>query len=147
MSRKFAIALSLSFLLHIVLAAVLLMGDFDSEPKVAPKVVQVQTIQATIVDKSKIEAQVNKIKQKKLDDAQQLKDLEQQVASARVKRAKEEKRIKALERQRKKKLLCIEIGYTQTFTFLPDMWKGLGANINFSYTESEIERPSNVPGE
>ncbi|AOW76315.1 hypothetical protein A3Q34_05245 [Colwellia sp. PAMC 20917] len=41
----------------------------------------------------------------------------------------------------------IEIGYTQTFTFLPDMWKGLGANINFSYTESEIERPSNVPGE
>ena len=105
MSRKFAIALSLSFLLHIVLAAVFLMGDFDSEPKVAPKVVQVQTIQATIVDKSKIEAQVNKIKQKKLDDAQQLKDLEQQVASARVKRAKEEKRIKELERQRKKKLL------------------------------------------
>lgn len=105
MSRKFAIALSFSFLLHIVLAAVLLMGDFDSEPKVAPKVVQVQTIQATIVDKSKIEAQVNKIKQKKLDDAKQLKDLEQQVASARVKRAKEEKRIKALERQRKKKLL------------------------------------------
>lgn len=105
MSRKFAIALSLSFLLHIVLAAVLLIGDFDSEPKVAPKVVQVQTIQATIVDKSKIEAQVNKIKQKKLDDAQQLKDLEQQVASARVKRAKEEKRIKELERQRKKKLL------------------------------------------
>lgn len=105
MSRKFAIALSLSFLLHIVLAAVLLMGDFDSEPKVAPKVVQVQTIQATIVDKSKIQAQVNKIKQKKLDDAQQLKDLEQQVASARVKRAKEEKRIKELERQRKKKLL------------------------------------------
>ena len=105
MSRKFAIALTLSFLLHIVLAAVLLMGDFDSESKVAPKVLQVQTIQATIVDKSKIEAQVNKIKQKKLDDAQQLKDLEQQVASARVKRAKEEKRIKALERQRKKKLL------------------------------------------
>ncbi|MBA6338635.1 cell envelope integrity protein TolA, partial [Colwellia sp. BRX8-7] len=105
MSRKFAIALTLSFLLHIVLAAVLLMGDFDSESKVAPKVLQVQTIQATIVDKSKIEAQVNKIKQKKLDDAQQLKDLEQQVASARVKRAKEEKRIKELERQRKKKLL------------------------------------------
>jgi len=41
----------------------------------------------------------------------------------------------------------IEIGYTQTFTFLPDLWKGLGANVNFSYTESEIQRPSNVPGE
>lgn len=41
----------------------------------------------------------------------------------------------------------IEIGYTQTFNFLPDLWKGLGANVNFSYTESEIQRPSNVPGE
>jgi phosphoribosylformimino-5-aminoimidazole carboxamide ribotide isomerase len=41
----------------------------------------------------------------------------------------------------------IEIGYTQTFNFLPDMWKGLGVNLNFSYTESEIERPSQVPGE
>lgn len=41
----------------------------------------------------------------------------------------------------------VEIGYTQTFNFLPGMWSGLGANFNFSYTESEIERPSNVPGE
>jgi colicin import membrane protein len=105
MSRKFAIALSLSFLLHIVLAAVLLMGEFDSKPKALPKVVQVQTIQATLVDKSKVEAQVNKIKKKKLDDAKRLKELNQQVASAKKKRAKEEKRIKALERQRKKKEL------------------------------------------
>ena len=65
MSRKFAIALSLSFLLHVVLATVLLMGNFDHEPKAPPKVVQVQTIQATVVDKSKVEAQVNKIKKKK----------------------------------------------------------------------------------
>lgn len=41
----------------------------------------------------------------------------------------------------------IEIGYTQTFKFLPGAFSGLGANVNFSYTESEIERPSNVPGE
>ncbi|WNC72296.1 TonB-dependent receptor [Thalassotalea psychrophila] len=41
----------------------------------------------------------------------------------------------------------IEIGYTQTFKFLPGAFSGLGANLNFSYTESEIERPSNVPGE
>ncbi len=103
MSRKFTIALLLSFLLHAVLATVLLMGNFDHKPKPPPKVVQVQTIQATIVDKSKIEAQVNRIKKKKLDDARELRELEQQVASARKKRAKEEKRIKALERQRKKK--------------------------------------------
>ncbi|MBL4942156.1 MAG: TonB-dependent receptor [Colwellia sp.] len=41
----------------------------------------------------------------------------------------------------------IEIGYTQTFTFLPGYLSGLGANVNFSYTESEIEVPSLVPGE
>jgi len=105
MSRKFAIALSLSFLLHVVLAAVLLMGNFDHEPKAVPKVAQVQTIQATVVDKSKVEAQVNKIKKKKRDDAKRLKELNQQVASAKKKRAKEEKRIKELERQRKKKVL------------------------------------------
>ncbi|MCW8833824.1 MAG: TonB-dependent receptor, partial [Colwellia sp.] len=41
----------------------------------------------------------------------------------------------------------VEIAYTQTFTFLPGAWSGLGANINFSYTESEIEIDSPVPGE
>lgn len=41
----------------------------------------------------------------------------------------------------------IEIAYTQTFDFLPDLWKGLGVNLNFSYTESEITVPSKVPGE
>ena len=41
----------------------------------------------------------------------------------------------------------IEVSYTQTFNFLPDLWSGLGANINWSYTDSEITRPSAVPGE
>jgi phosphoribosylformimino-5-aminoimidazole carboxamide ribotide isomerase len=41
----------------------------------------------------------------------------------------------------------IEIGYTQTFSFLPSYFAGLGANVNFSYTQSEIEVPSQVPGE
>jgi phosphoribosylformimino-5-aminoimidazole carboxamide ribotide isomerase len=41
----------------------------------------------------------------------------------------------------------IEIGYTQTFSFLPSYLSGLGANVNFSYTESEIEIESSVPGE
>ena len=41
----------------------------------------------------------------------------------------------------------IEIGYTQTFSFLPGYFSGLGANVNFSYTESEIEVESKVPGE
>jgi iron complex outermembrane recepter protein len=41
----------------------------------------------------------------------------------------------------------VEVAYTQTFKFLPGLWSGLGANVNFSYTQSEIERPSTVPGE
>lgn len=41
----------------------------------------------------------------------------------------------------------IEIGYTQTFSFLPSYLSGLGANVNFSYTQSEIEVESSVPGE
>ncbi|MBL4576778.1 MAG: TonB-dependent receptor [Opitutaceae bacterium] len=41
----------------------------------------------------------------------------------------------------------IEVSYTQTFDFLPDLWSGLGVNINWSYTDSEITRPSAVPGE
>ncbi|WP_339724253.1 TonB-dependent receptor [uncultured Paraglaciecola sp.] len=41
----------------------------------------------------------------------------------------------------------IEVAYTQTFSFLPDLWSGLGININWSYTDSEITRPSAVPGE
>jgi colicin import membrane protein len=102
-SRKFAIALSLSFVIHVVLAAVLLMGNFDSKPKLPPKAAPMQAIQATIVDRSKVEAQLNKIKKKKRDDAKRIKELQQQAASAKRKRAKEEKRIKEVERQRKKK--------------------------------------------
>jgi phosphoribosylformimino-5-aminoimidazole carboxamide ribotide isomerase len=41
----------------------------------------------------------------------------------------------------------IELAYTQTFDFLPGMWKGLGVNLNYSYTKSDITLPSLVPGE
>lgn len=41
----------------------------------------------------------------------------------------------------------VELAYTQTFAFLPGAWSGLGVNLNFSYTESEITELSNVPGE
>lgn len=33
----------------------------------------------------------------------------------------------------------IELAYTQIFSFLPDMWSGLGLNISYSYTKSEVE--------
>lgn len=34
----------------------------------------------------------------------------------------------------------IELAYTEIFSFLPDMWSGLGLNASYSYTESEIQR-------
>lgn len=34
----------------------------------------------------------------------------------------------------------VEIAYTQVFSFLPDLWSGLGVNASFSHTETEIIR-------
>ncbi len=103
MDRKFTIALLLSFTVHLLIAAVLLMGNFESKPEPQPKAMPMQTIQAKLVDKSKIEAQANKIKKKKANEARRIKELQQQAAAAKKKRAKEEKRIKDQERQRKRK--------------------------------------------
>lgn len=103
MSPKYSTPLALSFAIHIVLAVVLLWGDFSTPPKPTPTAVQMEPIQAVVVEKSKVDAQINKIKKQKADDAQKLKDLENSIAAAKKKRINEEKRIKNLERQRKKK--------------------------------------------
>ena len=39
----------------------------------------------------------------------------------------------------------IEVAYTQTFSFLPAPFEGLGLSLNYSYTESEIET-ENISG-
>jgi colicin import membrane protein len=102
-SSKYSTPLALSFAIHIVLAVVLLSGDFSSPPKSTPTSVPMEPIQAVVVERSKVEAQINKIKKQKADDAQKLKDLENSIAAAKEKQVNEEKRIKSLERQRKKK--------------------------------------------
>jgi len=89
--------------MHVVLIIGLFVGDFSTPPKPTPAASEVQPIQAVAIDKRQVEAQINKIKKKKSDDAKRLKDLEKRVASAKKQRSKEEKRIKDLERQRKKK--------------------------------------------
>ena len=103
MSSKYSLPLALSFAIHVVLAAVLLWGDFSSPAKPTPTALQMEPIKAIIVERSTIEAQINKIKKQKADDAQKLIDLENSIAAAKTKRLNEEKRIKNLERQRKKK--------------------------------------------
>lgn len=103
MNPKYSIAIAFSISMHVVLAVVLMLGDFSSHPKPTPTAAPMQPIQAVAIDKSKVEAQLNRIKNKKADDAKKLRDLENSVAAAKKKRIKEEKRIKDLERQRKNK--------------------------------------------
>jgi len=102
-SSKYSVPLALSVGIHFVLAAVLLLGDFSTPPKPTPSAVPMEPIQAVVVERSKVDAQINKIKKQKADDAKKLKDLEDSIAAAKTKRLNEEKRIKNLERQRKKK--------------------------------------------
>ncbi len=103
MSSKYSNSVALSFAIHIVLAAILLFGDFSSPPKPTPIAAQMEPIQAVMVEKSAVDAQINKIKKQKADEAQKVKDLEESIAAAKAKRLKEAKRVKDLERQRKKK--------------------------------------------
>lgn len=41
----------------------------------------------------------------------------------------------------------IEISYTQVFTELPELFSGLGVNISYSYTDSEISQQTNLDGD
>ncbi len=40
----------------------------------------------------------------------------------------------------------IELAYTQIFSFLPDLWSGLGMNLSYSYTKSEVEIKTDLAG-
>lgn len=40
----------------------------------------------------------------------------------------------------------IELAYTQVFSFLPDLWSGLGVSMSYSYTESEVEFFTDLSG-
>ncbi|MCL1078695.1 TonB-dependent receptor [Parashewanella spongiae] len=41
----------------------------------------------------------------------------------------------------------IELAYSHVFDWLPDAWSGLGFNLSYSYTESEVSRLTNLGGE
>ncbi|MDF2179024.1 TonB-dependent receptor [Aliiglaciecola sp. CAU 1673] len=40
----------------------------------------------------------------------------------------------------------LELAYTHIFSFLPDLWSGLGVNASYSYTESEIQQQTTLGG-
>ena len=103
MLLKDSTPLVLSVTIHVGLAVVLLWGDFSTPPKPTPSAVQIEPIQAVIVEKSTIDAQINKIKKQEADKVRKRKELEESIAAAKRKKLNEEKRIKTLERERKKK--------------------------------------------
>jgi len=42
----------------------------------------------------------------------------------------------------------LELAYTQVFSMLPSPWSGLGVNVSYAYTDSEVSRfVSDLPGE
>ncbi len=41
----------------------------------------------------------------------------------------------------------IELGYTQTFDFLPGNWSGLGVSSSYTFNESDVERLSELGGQ
>jgi len=103
-------AVWLSVILHTGLVLVLFMGDFATEMK--PKkntsfAQEVKPIQATVVDAAKLQKAINKIKKQKADDTaaekRRLQNIEKRASDAKKRRAREEARIKKLEKQRKRK--------------------------------------------
>ncbi len=41
----------------------------------------------------------------------------------------------------------IELAYTQVFSFLPELWSGLGINASYSFTQSEIQSQTDLGGD
>jgi colicin import membrane protein len=105
----YAKALWLSIALHVFLLVGLLAGDFSSTPKLKPTPSKQSgdPIKAVVIDKATFERAVNKIKKEKTDqlnaESKRLKSIEKRAVDAKNRRAREEARIKKLEKQRKKK--------------------------------------------
>jgi colicin import membrane protein len=109
-SNKYFIPLLLSFLLHLIIATVMLLGDFSIKPKPTPTAkAAVKPIEAVVIDKAKLQNQLDQIRNKKvaqqIAEERRIKALEQRAAQASNARKKEQARIKRLEQERKAKEL------------------------------------------
>jgi colicin import membrane protein len=111
MKFTYAKAIWLSVALHALLLIGLFIGDHNAIPKPAPSLMpssdKIEPIKAVVVDKTKYQQAINKIKKQKADDIaaenKRVKAIERRASEAKKRRAKEEARIKKLEIQRKKK--------------------------------------------
>ncbi len=107
LNTNYTKALTLSLILHIVIIALVFLGDFSSIPKPTPTNAKSEPIKATVVDSVKLEKALNKLKKQKNDalaaEKRRIENIERRAAEAKKRRAKEEAKIKKLEQQRKKK--------------------------------------------
>ncbi|NMP32617.1 cell envelope integrity protein TolA [Thalassotalea sp. M1531] len=108
MLSKLTSPIGLSISLHTVLGIVLFFGNFTSHPpKPTPMQVNLNPIQAVVVDKSIIENHAKKLREeearKKAAERKRLKAIEDKAAAAKRRKQKEEARIKKLENQRKQR--------------------------------------------
>ncbi|TLU61235.1 cell envelope integrity protein TolA [Thalassotalea litorea] len=105
--QTYSIALSVALILHLGLGAALLFNA-DSTPKpVAMPKNNMPVIDAVVVDQSKLQKQVEKLEQQKAAakarEDKRIKELERRAADAQKKRQQEADRIKRLEQERKRK--------------------------------------------
>lgn len=105
--QQYVIAISAAVGLHFMLG-IFLMLNADFTPKPTPQAKkQMQVIDAVVIDESKLQQQVDKLKKQqdavKKRENDRIKELERRATEAQKKRQKEAERIKALEKARKKK--------------------------------------------
>ncbi|MGB1199355.1 MAG: cell envelope integrity protein TolA [Thalassotalea sp.] len=105
--------LSLSITLHVVILLVLLIGDFSSTPpKPTPMAAPMQPIKAVAVERKTIEAQINKIKQKKSAEAKRKRDKANAARRAKEKKARDKAKAANLRKKKaaakKAKALALE---------------------------------------
>jgi colicin import membrane protein len=95
-------ALVLAILVHVVLLGVLLVSiDWTSKP---PAARQVETVKAVVVDESRVQAEMEKLKKaeqkKKDDEAARQKQLKREAEAAKKKRQAEERKLADLKKKR-----------------------------------------------
>ena len=104
---KYPRAFALAVIFHVIAAGAFVVNfHFDQKPVITPK--QVDVVQATMVDESQVQAELNKLKaledKKRKSETDRQKKLDREAEKARKKRLQEQKKLKELERKRKKEL-------------------------------------------
>lgn len=109
MNKHYRLPIALSLVIHLVVAGVLLFGNFTStpKPKPMPTVVLNQPVQAVAISKQVVEQHKEKIRKEKAAvkaaEQKRLKEIQDRARRAKEQKAKEAQRKKNLEIQRKKK--------------------------------------------